>query len=49
MPVPGLMLLQPPKGGICGLDGHIILLGRDGRAGNGVAVSGCTWPAIILW
>lgn len=45
-PVPGLLLPEPTMSGICGLDGHVILLGRDGPFGNGVAMTGDIWPAI---
>lgn len=48
-PVPGLTLLKPTMIGICGLDGHVILLERDGPFGNGVAMTGYIWPAIVLW
>lgn len=48
-PVPGFMLHEPTMSGICGLDGHVILLGRDGPFGNGVAMTGYIWPAIISW
>lgn len=48
-PVHGLMLHDSTMSGICGLDGHVILLGRDGPFGNGVAMTGYIWPAIISW
>lgn len=49
MSVPGLMLLEPTMSGICGLDGHVILLGSGGPFGNGVAMTGYIWQVIISW
>lgn len=46
-PVPGLKLLKPTMSGICGLDGHVILLGSYGPFGNGNAMTGYTWPAMF--